>query len=103
MLTDAGNSLLNIRCADWRDLHATWDQTKQVCPRMLTYADVCRRLLSMLTYADGCETKQKTFYAKCMAQDCEQSLEAGATTPGCRFMDGNKEGGEVFTLLALLV
>ncbi len=51
----------------------------------------------MLTYADVCETKQKTFYAKCMAQDCEQSLEAGVTTPGCRFMDGNKEAGEVLS------
>jgi hypothetical protein len=60
-----GKSLLNIRCGDWRDLHSTWD-----------------------------DTKQKTFYAKCMGQDCEQSLESGDKTPGCRFMDGNKAGGE---------
>jgi len=58
-------SLLNIRCADWRDQHTTWD-----------------------------ETKQKTFYAKCMGQDCEQSLESGADKLGCRFLDGNKDGGE---------
>ena len=60
-----GKSLLNIRCGDWRDLHSTWD-----------------------------DTKQKIFYAKYMGQDCEQSLESGDKTPGCRFMDGNKAGGE---------
>ena len=58
-------SLLNIRCGDRRDLHSTWD-----------------------------DTKQKIFYAKYMGQDCEQSLQSGDKTPGCRFMDDNKAGGE---------
>jgi len=39
-------------CADWRDEHSTW------APQ-----------------------KQKEYYGKCMAQDCEQSLESGASPP----------------------
>jgi len=57
-------SLLNIRCADWRDSAHTW-----------------------------APTKQQGYYASCMAQDCEQSLEGGESNhpdlPGCRFLDGN--------------
>jgi hypothetical protein len=57
-------SLLNIRCADWRDKADYWSPSKQV-----------------------------KFYASCMSQDCEQSLEGGNTNkpeqPGCRFLDAN--------------
>jgi len=57
-------SLLNIRCADWRDLAHVW-----------------------------APAKQQSFYASCMAQDCVQSLEGGESNrpdqPGCRFLDGN--------------
>ena len=53
------SSLLNIRCADWRDKAHTW-----------------------------AASKQKDFIEKCMAQDCVQSLESGSDTPGCRFLDG---------------
>ena len=52
-------SLLNIRCADWRDKADTWTAYKQ-----------------------------KDFIQQCMAQDCVQSLESGSDTPGCRFLDG---------------
>lgn len=62
-----GKSLLNIRCANWRDYHHTW-----------------------------AETKQKDYYANCMAQDCVQSLEGGNSNkpnePGCRFLDGTSKG-----------
>ena len=51
-------SLLNIRCADWRDKADTWQASKQ-----------------------------KDYISKCMAQDCEQSMEVGEDHPGCRFLD----------------
>jgi len=51
-------SLLNIRCADWRDGADNW-----------------------------AAAKQKDYISKCMAQDCEQSMETGSDTPGCRFLD----------------
>mmetsp|Transcript_31775 Transcript_31775/g.64436 ORF Transcript_31775/g.64436 Transcript_31775/m.64436 type:complete len:274 (+) Transcript_31775:103-924(+) len=57
-LIRGGKSLLNIHCATWRDKR----QTKNV-------------------------HEQKRFLAKCMSQDCEQSLEG--TKGGCRFMDEN--------------
>jgi len=64
---EKGKSLINIRCADWRDKHHTWS-----------------------------ENKQKDYYANCMAQDCVQSLEGGNANkpdqPGCRFLDGNSKG-----------
>jgi len=61
MLSDAnGKSLINIRCADWRDQKDVWAKAKQI-----------------------------EYYSKCMAQDCEQSLESGDSTPGCRFLDAD--------------
>ena len=53
-------SMLNIRCADWRDKADTWRDSKQL-----------------------------DYIQKCMGQDCEQSMESGSDTPGCRFLDGN--------------
>ena len=55
-----GKSLINIRCANWRDKKETWSKSKQI-----------------------------EYYSKCMAQDCVQSLESGDSTPGCRFLDSN--------------
>jgi len=52
-------SLLNIRCADWRDKADTF-----------------------------AAAKQKDYMQQCMGQDCVQSLESGSDTPGCRFLDG---------------
>ena len=52
-------SLLNIRCADWRDKADTF-----------------------------AAAKQKTYIEECMAQDCVQSMESGKDTPGCRYLDG---------------
>ncbi|EKX53688.1 hypothetical protein GUITHDRAFT_100664 [Guillardia theta CCMP2712] len=60
ILGSDGKSLLNIRCADWRNQRGS--------------------------FAPG---KQKEYYAKCMSQDCVQSLESGQETPGCRFLDAN--------------
>ena len=53
-------SMLNIRCANWRDQADTWRDSKQL-----------------------------DYIQQCMGQDCEQSMESGSDTPGCRFMDGN--------------
>jgi len=55
-----GKSILNIRCANFRDSAQTWASTKQI-----------------------------EYYSKCMAQDCVQSLESGDSNPGCRFLDTN--------------
>ena len=52
-------SLINMHCSSWRDSADTWAASKQL-----------------------------QFMEKCMSQDCEQSLEAGKDTPGCRFLDG---------------
>jgi len=56
LLGGDSKSLLNIHCATWRDHRG-----------------------------DKSVDEQKRFLAKCMAQDCEQSLEG--TPTGCRFMD----------------
>jgi len=57
----SGKSLLNSHCATWRDDRG-----------------------SKSTY------EQMRFMAKCMAQDCVQSLEPhGYSSVGCRFMDAN--------------
>jgi len=57
LFDSSGKSLLNMHCASWRDKASIWDVTKQ-----------------------------KRFMAKCMAQDCVQSLEARGS---CRWLDGN--------------
>jgi len=51
-------SMLNSRCASWRDHADTWSASKQL------------------------EEMQQ-----CMSADCVQSLESGSATPGCRFLD----------------
>jgi len=51
-------ALLNIRCADWRDKADTFSKSKQL-----------------------------DYIQQCMGQDCEQSMETGSDTPGCRFME----------------
>jgi hypothetical protein len=60
LFNTASKSILNIRCANWRDKKTSWSKSKQI-----------------------------QYYSKCMAQDCEQSLESGESTPGCRFLDEN--------------
>jgi hypothetical protein len=60
LMNGKGKSLINIRCANWRDQKQTWQKSKQI-----------------------------EYYSKCMAQDCVQSLESGDSTPGCRFLDSN--------------
>ena len=51
-------SYINIKCSEWRDSAHTWPADKQV-----------------------------TMLERCMKEDCEQSLETGKYTPGCRFVD----------------
>lgn len=58
LTNSAGKSILNAHCASWRDLRTSWATTKQL-----------------------------NMFAKCMGQDCVQSLEA---TNACRFMDDNQ-------------
>jgi len=53
-------SMLNMYCGQWRDSADTMSSSKQ---------------------------KQKL--EMCMAQDCQQSMESGHDTPGCRFLDSN--------------
>ena len=53
-------SMLNMYCGQWRDSADTMSSSKQ------------KKNLEM-----------------CMAQDCQQSMESGRDTPGCRFLDSN--------------